>query len=128
VVRRRLQLSYPENEYMPIPELGCSAAEKAIWMQLTELEAGSSSEGVGFQFARLIFMSSLGSQISLQRVKLAGSCAVRIWFGWWPALVEETIMAAGWARAVKSKVWVNKETFASPGLQVFFLKGLRRAH
>jgi len=113
---------------MPIPELGCSAAEKAIWMQLTELEAGSSSEGVGFQFARLIFMSSLGSQISLQRVKLAGSCAVRIWFGWWPALVEETIMAAGWARAVKSKVWVNKETFASPGLQVFFLKGLRRAH
>jgi len=63
-------------------------------MLISESESSSSLQGVELQFARLSFTSSLGSRISLQGVKSAGSCAVRVWFGWLPALVEGTIMAA----------------------------------
>jgi len=54
-------------------------------------------------------------------VKLAGTRAVRIWFGWWPALAEGAFMVAAWGWAIKfrafnPKVLVNKASFASPSL------------
>jgi len=54
-------------------------------------------------------------------VKWAGTRAVRIWFGWWPALGEGAFMVAAWGWAIKfrafnPKVRVNKASFASPFL------------